>query len=329
MPPLNDLTAGFSFGPGESFAWGTTMKDLKKKSRRKVLRAPREGLASFSSGKPWAPLSDLFIPLSVDVFSSGEAGPVYLVQYSLAAAGTRREEAILKELSSFMGKPKEVLREDPFAPGWKGGRPEDTVVLNARWNRPGLEVSVSLFGAARKIEEGMSSGILYVKCTDAAKLSPGTAQSLKDPFWEKPDAGREVWLIPVEGLYMREDYDYPRKAKPEDMVESNCCVIVPPAWVLKALKGKESSHALAWRDKSRGFWGLSDARHMGFFGPGQMDDVSYDKEEPGRFSGGLNISVSLMSIAAAYSENGLDALADFLKKEIGLSVKTEKFRMDY
>ena len=98
--------------------------------------------------------------------------PVLAVDYALADVGGFRPDDWIGAVSDLFGSPEHCARRAIA----EGQRPQDGVVLHARWPVGDCDVSVSIFGAPRQVALGLSIGTLWLSWSDERAAAPYLAE---------------------------------------------------------------------------------------------------------------------------------------------------------
>ncbi|WP_249695174.1 hypothetical protein [Stappia sp. WLB 29] len=98
--------------------------------------------------------------------------PVLAVEYALADVGGFRPDDWIGAVSDLFGPPDHCVRRAIA----EGQRPQDGVVLHARWPTGDFRASVSIFGAPRQVAHGLSIGTLWLSWSEERAAAPYLAE---------------------------------------------------------------------------------------------------------------------------------------------------------
>lgn len=160
-----DVSAGFRIDDRE-LAWGITLDEACR-----LLGVPAVHSASgdivLRSGLGFG------LPaVSARLSAPAANRPVLAVAYALADVGGFRPDDWIGAVSDLFGSPEHCARHAIAA----GQRPQDGVVLYARWPAADCGISVSIFGAPRQVAHGLSIGTLWLSWSDERAAAPYLAE---------------------------------------------------------------------------------------------------------------------------------------------------------
>ncbi|KJS20127.1 MAG: hypothetical protein VR78_02130, partial [Hoeflea sp. BRH_c9] len=154
------LAEGFEID-GRRVGWGATPVDLARLIGGPLQPSSRQAVipCSLAYGLP---------VLSAQPSAPADDRPILYVAYDLDDIHGLRPDDWVGAISDLLGTPVEFDRENVSGQP----RPEDKVMLHARWALSDVDVSLSIFGAPRLTSLGPSVGTLWVSWRQELAAAP-------------------------------------------------------------------------------------------------------------------------------------------------------------
>lgn len=313
-----ELQGGFRIGE-RLVGWGTLVGEISDAAAgaNGAVRLPCRAAYGFAT-------------IAAELTGPAPDRPVMGVSYALAQAGTGGTDGLIAALSERLGGPADLGKQAP--PGYAD--PADCVVEWASWRLDDVAVGISIYGAPRPTDDGLSAGTFWISWSEVRAARPFLQDWLDRRTAVEAAATRltqiDVFVLdlPQYPLYGPADGSgsiAPGSSAERQRIASFCLrkprIVTTPPPVASRL----TPEAIAiWTGVPDGLWCISTAWDSQAYRIGETVIANHVEFLPAKGAGYVLLDIGGWSVRACYPSRAIAAAAARLAKLPGVRLRHDK-----
>lgn len=312
---MTSISDEFGVG-GTQLRWGTTLAEAMD-----ALAALPRLKSSGDSARFVVEEACGLAALSTELRGPALDRPVLQVAHELKHIPQRAsDDAVLSEVTGVFGPPGRTETNLPVRPD----HPSYSVTAVAHWQFGDVSVGLSIYGAPRTVQNGVSSAGLYADWDNIVAAAEPYLQELEAAEARLASYATEIELLDIVTIeeplrpYYVPDYgssDPHHVRNDETLRRAQICLrkrnlCRTPESVGRTL---DDQRVAVWKSTSHGMWGVSTRWETVYFPLGAPVRVGLVSLLPAKFGGSTELTVSDLQLCSVARSAAIHQLADLLK----------------